>query len=55
MIYAVCLMAKADIAAKLISLAIAVVSSFALYGFCVRFLTRRTAVVAMFGSARPFL
>lgn len=49
MIYAICLIAKADIAAKLFSLCLAVVCSLALYGFSQRFLTRRTGVVAMFG------
>lgn len=48
MIYAVCLIAKADIAAKLFSLLLAVICSLALYGFCHRFLTRRAGVVAMF-------
>jgi hypothetical protein len=49
MIYAVCLMAKADIAAKLFSLGLALTTSAALYGFCARFLTRRAGLAAMFG------
>jgi 4-amino-4-deoxy-L-arabinose transferase-like glycosyltransferase len=49
MMYAVCLMVKADISAKLFSLFLAVISSLALYGFCARFLNRRTAVIALFG------
>jgi 4-amino-4-deoxy-L-arabinose transferase-like glycosyltransferase len=49
MIYAVCLIVKADIAAKLFSLGLAVICSLALYGFCHRFLTRRAGVVALFG------
>jgi len=49
MIYAICLIAKADIAAKIFSLCLAVVCSLALYGFSQRFLTRRAGVVAMFG------
>ena len=48
MIYGICLIAKADIAAKLFSLILAVICSLALYGFCRRFLTRRAGVVAMF-------
>ena len=48
MIYALCLMAKADIAAKLVSLALAVTSALAVYGFCARFLNRRIAALAMF-------
>jgi hypothetical protein len=48
MIYGICLIAKADIAAKLFSLVLAVICSLALYGFCRRFLTRRAGVAAMF-------
>src|SRR5262249_14796972 len=48
MIYAICLMAKADIAAKLFSLGLALTSSIALYGFCARFLDRRTAIISLF-------
>ena len=48
MLYAVCLMAGADIAAKLFSLGLAVVCSISLYGFSRRFLTRRAGVVSMF-------
>ena len=49
MIYAVCLLAKADIAARLFSLLLMLVASISLYAFCARFLTRHVAVVAMFG------
>ena len=49
MIYAICLLAKSDIAAKLFSLLLTIVTSIALYGFSVRFLTRSVGVVAMFG------
>ncbi|HSE98211.1 MAG TPA: hypothetical protein VLD57_08110 [Blastocatellia bacterium] len=49
MVYAICLIAKADIAAKLFSLGLAVVTSFGLYGFCIRFLTRKAAVIVLFG------
>ncbi len=49
MIYAICLIAKSDIAAKLFSLCLAVVCSLALYGFSLRFLTRRVGLFAMFG------
>lgn len=49
MTYAVFLMAKADIAARLFSVCLAVICSFALYAFSVRFLTRRAGTVAMFG------
>ena len=48
MIYVFCLIVKADIAAKLFSLFLALITALALYGFCARFLTRRTGVVAMF-------
>jgi 4-amino-4-deoxy-L-arabinose transferase-like glycosyltransferase len=46
MIYAVCLMANSDIAAKLFNLALAVATSFALYGFCKRFVSSRVGVIA---------
>jgi len=48
MIYALCLMAGSDIAAKFFSLFLAITTTFALYGFCSRFLTRRVGIVAMF-------
>lgn len=48
MIYAVCLLVRSDIAAKLFSLSLAVTTAIALYGFCNRFLTRRTGVFALF-------
>lgn len=48
MIYAICLMAKTDTATKLFSLSMALTCGLAIYGFCARFLNRRTAVVAMF-------
>jgi 4-amino-4-deoxy-L-arabinose transferase-like glycosyltransferase len=48
MLYAVCLMAKTDIAAKLLSLLLAVISAFGLYAFCARFLSRRVGALALF-------
>jgi hypothetical protein len=49
MIYALCLMAHSDIAARLFSLFLALATAFSLYGFSVRFLSLRTAVTALFG------
>jgi len=49
MIYAVCLLAHSDIAAKFFSLLLTIVTSIALYGFSVRFLTRKVGFTAMFG------
>lgn len=49
MFYAVCLMVKSDIAAKMFSLCLAGISSLALYAFCARFLDRRAGTIAMFG------
>jgi len=46
MIYAVCLIANSDIAAKLFNLALAVATSLALYGFCKRFVSARVGVIA---------
>lgn len=48
MIYAVCLLVRSDISAKLFSLFLAVTTAIALYGFCNRFLTRRIGVFAVF-------
>lgn len=48
MIYAVCLLAKADIAARLFSLAMALVTALGLYAFCARFLGPRTGIIALF-------
>jgi hypothetical protein len=48
MLYALCLMAGSDIAARLFSLFLAVATALALYGFCARYLTRRAGVVSMF-------
>ena len=48
MSYAVCLIAGSDIAAKLVSLFLAIATALALYAFCSRFLTRRVGVIAMF-------
>jgi hypothetical protein len=48
MIYVLCQIARSDIAAKIFSLLLALGTSLALYGFCNRFLTRRTGVFAMF-------
>ncbi len=47
MIYALCLMAKADIAPKLFSLLLTFTTAVSLYAFCARFLTRYTGLVAM--------
>lgn len=49
MFYAVCLMVKSDIAAKMFGLSLAGISSLALYAFCARFLDRRAGTIAMFG------
>lgn len=49
MIYAICMMADSDIAARVFSLFLAVATAVALYAFCVRYLTRRVGVVSMFG------
>ena len=49
MIYALCLLAKTDIAPKLFSLLLTSVTSVALYGFCRRFFDRTIGFVAMFG------
>ena len=48
MIYALCLLAGSDIAARLFSLFLAVGTSLAIYGFCSRYLTRRIGALAMF-------
>lgn len=48
MIYAVCLLAKADIAARLFSLAMAMVTALGLYAFCARFFNPRTGIIALF-------
>ena len=48
MIYAICLLAKADIAAKLFSLVLAAATALAVYAFCVRFINRHTGFVALF-------
>ncbi|HKF59698.1 MAG TPA: glycosyltransferase family 39 protein [Blastocatellia bacterium] len=48
MLYAICLMAGADIAAKVLSFCLALVCSLSLYGFSRRFLTRRVGVLSMF-------
>lgn len=48
MIYAVCLLAKADIAAKLFSLLLAFTTALALFGFCARFFSRRAGTIALF-------
>ena len=49
MFYVICLIAKADIAARLFSLSLAVTTAIALYAFCARFFTRRMGALAMFG------
>lgn len=48
MIYAVCLLAGSDIAARLFSVFLAIGISLAIFGFCSRYLTRRIGTVAMF-------
>lgn len=48
MIYAVCLLAKTDIAARLFSLAMAMATALGLYAFCARFLSPRTGIIALF-------
>jgi hypothetical protein len=48
MVYALCLMAKTDIAPRVFSLLVALICALAIYGFCARFLSRRTGVVAAF-------
>lgn len=48
MVYAICLLAKADIAAKLFSLVLAFATAMAVYAFCVRFINRHTGFVALF-------
>jgi dolichyl-phosphate-mannose-protein mannosyltransferase len=48
MIYALCLMAGSDIAAKFFSLALSVATALALYGFCERFVAQRVAAMAVF-------
>jgi hypothetical protein len=49
MFYVVCLIAKADIATRLFSLSLAVISALALYAFCTRYLNKKMAVLALFG------
>ncbi len=49
MFYVVCLIAKADIAARLFSLSLAIITALALYAFCSRYLNRKMAILAMFG------
>lgn len=48
MIYALCLMAGSDIAAKFFSLAVSIATALAIYGFCGRYVTRRVATLAVF-------
>jgi 4-amino-4-deoxy-L-arabinose transferase-like glycosyltransferase len=48
MIYALCLMANSDIAARVFNLFLALTTAFALYGFASRYLTRRVAVMSLF-------
>jgi len=49
MFYVVCLIAKADIAARVFSLSLAVTTAIALYAFGVRYFTRAIGALAMFG------
>jgi hypothetical protein len=48
MMYVVFLMAKADIAARLFSLGLAVATAFAIYTFCKRFIDQITGILALF-------
>jgi 4-amino-4-deoxy-L-arabinose transferase-like glycosyltransferase len=48
MIYAVCLIAKTDIAAKFFSLLLALLCSLSLYGFGRRFFSHQVGIIAMF-------
>jgi 4-amino-4-deoxy-L-arabinose transferase-like glycosyltransferase len=48
MIYTICLLAGSDIAARVISLFLAVGTSFAIFGFCARYLSTQVAAVAAF-------
>jgi hypothetical protein len=48
MVYVICLLAKAEIAAKLFNLILALLCALALYGFCKRFLSERAGWIAMF-------
>jgi hypothetical protein len=48
MIYALFLLAGADVAAKLFSLFLAIATAVLLYAFCCRFITRSVGVVALF-------
>ena len=48
MVYAIGKLAGSEIAARLFSLFLAVGTSLGIFGFCVRYLTRRIGVVAMF-------
>jgi len=48
MIYALCLLAGSDIAAKLFSLFLAIVTAVSLYAFCSRFMARQVGVIALF-------
>jgi len=49
MFYVVCLIAKADIAARLFSLSLAVSTAIALYAFGTRYFSRKIGTLAMFG------
>jgi hypothetical protein len=49
MLYCVFLIAKADIAAKVFSLILAITTAISLYAFSVRFLNRKVGLLAMFG------
>jgi hypothetical protein len=48
MIYAICLLAKADIAAKIYCLFLTLICGLSLYAFAARFFSRRTGVIALF-------
>lgn len=48
MIYTLCLMAKADISARVFALIIALATAAAIYAFCVRYANRKLAVLSVF-------
>lgn len=48
MLYSVCLVAKSDIAARLLSLMLALTTALALYAFCLRFVNKTAGYIALF-------
>jgi hypothetical protein len=49
MIYAICLTVNSDIAARVFSLFLALTTAVALYGFSIRYVTKRVAALSLFG------